>query len=189
MAQMTDVPRHLTTAELEAGLDDVRRSPSDGGRVEMIVARPSVGERRILDVGEVTVERGLAGDDWYERGSSRTDDGRGHPDMQLTLVNRRFLDLVAGDRDRWALAGDQLVVDLDLGTANLATGQQLRIGSAVVEVTPMPHTGCRKYTDRYGKDAVVFANSEVGRQLRLRGMYVRVVVAGAIAVGDAIDKL
>jgi MOSC domain-containing protein YiiM len=155
----------------------------------MIVARPAVGERRVLDVGDVTVERGLVGDDWYERGSRRTDDGRAHPDMQLTLVNRRFLDLVAGARDRWPLAGDQLIVDLDLSTANLAPGQQLRIGSELVEVTSVPHTGCRKYTDRYGKDAVVFANGEVGRQLRLRGMYVRVVASGTLRVGDTITRL
>lgn len=189
MAQTTDVPRHLTTAELEAGLDEVRRSPADGGRVEMIVARPAEDERVVLEVGHLTLDGGLAGDDWYERGSSRTDDGKGHPEMQVAVINRRFLDHVAGGQDRWPLAGDQLVVDLDLSTDNLEPGQRLQIGSAMLEVTVVPHLGCAKFIERFGRDAMVFANGPVGRALRLRGIYLKVVEAGTIEVGDTITKL
>ena len=155
----------------------------------MIVARPAEGERVELEVGELTCEDGLVGDDWRTRGSSRTPDGSAHPDMQLTLINRRFLALVAGDRDRWRLAGDQLVVDLDLGVDNLVPGQRLAVGSAVVEVTPAPHNGCRKFTGRFGADAVRFTASELGRQLRLRGVHVRVVEPGTVRPGSAVVKL
>lgn len=155
----------------------------------MVVARPAEGERVELEVGELTPEDGLVGDDWRSRGSRRTPDGSAHPDMQIAVVNRRFLALVAGSRDRWRLAGDQLVVDLDLGVDNLAPGRRLAIGSAIVEVTPAPHNGCRKFTERYGADAVRFTASELGRQLRLRGVYVRVVRPGTVRPGDAIVKL
>lgn len=182
-------PRFRSTAALEAAAGHLRDSPPDHGRVEMIVARPADGERVELEIGELTLADGLVGDDWRTRGSSRTPGGSAHPDMQLALINRRFLALVAGDRDRWPLAGDQLVVDLDLGVANLPPGQRLAIGSAVVEVTPAPHNGCRKFTARFGADAVRFTASELGQQLRLRGVYVRVVRPGTVRRGEAVVKL
>jgi MOSC domain-containing protein YiiM len=117
-------------------------------------------------------------------------DGSAHPEMQLTLMNGRFLDLIADhDKERWPLAGDQLVVDMDLGLANLAVGQRLRLGTAVVEVTAVPHTGCRKFTDRFGADAVKFANSDIGKGLRLRGIYVKVVEPGTVQTGDFGQKI
>jgi hypothetical protein len=182
--------KNLNMAELEAGLGPVQDSPTDGGVVQMIVARPADGERLVLTTGELTVADGLKGDNWRPRGSKRTDDGSAHPEMQLTLMNGRFLNLVAGnDRERWPLAGDQLIVDMDLGVENLPVGQRLQLGTAVVEVTAVPHTGCAKFTDRYGMDAVKFANSETGKALRLRGMYVKVIKSGVVETGDAVLKM
>jgi len=181
--------KQLNTAELEAGLERVKDSPMDGGLVQMIVARPSDDERLVLTSGELTVANGLEGDNWRTRGSKRTADGSAHPEMQLTLMNGRFLAQVAGEPDRWPLAGDQLIVDMDLGIENLPIGQRLQVGTAVVEVTTVPHTGCRKFSDRFGVDALKFANSETGKTLRLRGLYVKVVEPGMVETGDIVKKI
>ena len=180
---------HLTTAELEAGLAVVRQSPKDGGRLEMIVRRPRVDEREVLEEGELDLELGLVGDTWLERGSSRTADGSAHPDMQLNVINARLLDLVAQDKARWQLAGDQLVVDFDLSEENIPPGTQLAIGSAVIEVTAQPHTGCQKFVARFGREAMLFVNSPVGKQLHLRGINARVVQPGTIRQGDEVRKV
>src|SRR5262245_3500350 len=135
------VPRHLTTAELEAGLEDVRRSPADSGVLEMIVRRPAVGVRESLQEGELDMAVGLVGDTWSTRTSRRTLDGSPHPGMQLNIMNARVVALVAQAKERWPLAGDQLFVDMDLSDANLPPGTRLRLGTAVIEVSAEPHTG------------------------------------------------
>lgn len=178
--------RHLTTEELQRGLDEIRRSPKTLGRLEMIVRRPAVGAREVLAEGQLDLAFGLVGDTWETRGSTRTSDGTRHPDMQINLMNARVVALVAQDRARWPLAGDQLFVDLDLSTANLPPGTRLRIGSAVLEVTAQPHTGCAKFVERFGLDAMKFVNSPVGRALCLRGINARVAEAGVIREGDPI---
>jgi hypothetical protein len=180
---------YLTTEQLEAGLDNVRQSPKDVGTLEMIVRRPRVEGREVLEEGELDLEMGLVGDNWMERGSSRTADGVAHPDMQLNVINARLLDLVAQDKARWQLAGDQLVVDFDLSEANIPPGTQLAIGSAVIEVTAQPHTGCQKFVARFGREAMLFVNSPVGKQLHLRGINARVVQPGTIRRGDAVRKV
>ncbi len=180
---------HLSTTELESGLDKIRRSPASDGPLEMIVRRPDIDERESLQVGELSCEDGLVGDNWRVRGSSRTDDGSSHPDMQITIINSRLLQLVAPDSDQRLLVGDQLAVDLDLSGSNLPAGTQLSIGEAVLEVTDQPHTGCKKFNARFGVDALRFVNSEVGRGLRLRGINARVITPGRIEVGERVTKL
>lgn len=186
----THVAKHLTTEELEAGLPEIQRAPSAEGVVELIVRRPGVGEREVLEEGALDVAEGLVGDNWRVRGSSRTTDGLGHPEMQLNVMSARVVDLVAaGDRERWALAGDQLYVDLDLSEANLPPGTRLALGSAVIEVTHEPHTGCAKFVARFGKDAHRFVNTKTHRHLRLRGLNAKVVEPGTVRAGDAIRKV
>ncbi|MBA2742426.1 MAG: MOSC domain-containing protein [Actinobacteria bacterium] len=180
---------HVAAEELEAGLSQILSSPADLGTVELVVRRPSEGEREVLAEGLLDVERGLVGDDWQARGSRQTDDGSAHPGMQLTLMNARAIALIAGERERRALAGDQLYVDLDLSPENLPPGARLEVGSAVVEVTEVPHTGCAKFSQRFGSAAIRFVNSPSGRALRLRGMYVRVIEPGVARPGDSIRKL
>ena len=180
---------HLTMDELEAGLDEIRESPKDSGVLQLIVRRPQIEEREILDDGELDLHEGLVGDSWIKRGSSRTVDGSPHPDMQINVMNARVTSLVAQDKSRWHLAGDQLYLDLDLSEENLPAGTQLAIGSAVIEVTPPPHTGCNKFVARFGLDAMKFVNSPLGRQLRLRGMNAKVIQPGAIRVGNVVKKL
>jgi hypothetical protein len=180
--------KHLTIAELEAGLDHIRQSPVDDGVLELMVRRPQVAAREVLDEGELDLQHGLVGDSWTIRRSSRTVDGSPHPDMQLNIMNSRVIALVAGEKDRWQLAGDQFFVDLDLSEKNLPAGTRLTIGSAVIEVTPPPHLGCKKFVARFGLDAMKFVNSPVGRELRLRGINAKVVRGGWIRVGDSLRK-
>jgi hypothetical protein len=180
--------KHLTTAELEAGLSYVRDSPPDGGVVVLIARRPAVDEREVLTEATLDVEVGLAGDTWPTRPSSRTGDGSPHPGMQVTMMNSRAALLIAHDLERRVLAGDQLYADLDLSPANLPPGARLAVGSAVLEVTDQPHLGCAKFAARFGQDALRFVNSRVGRELRLRGLNARVIVSGTIRTGDAIFK-
>jgi len=180
---------HLTTAELEAGLDHVRCSPADDGKVDLIVRRPAVDAREVLEIGELDLEEGLVGDTWNVRGSSRTPDGGPHPDMQLNVINARAADLVAAHTDRRVLAGDQLHLDLDLSLDNLPAGTRLALGTAVIEVTEQPHTGCQKFSARFGLDALRFVNSPQGKALRLRGLNARVVVPGTVRAGDAVRKV
>ena len=180
--------RHLTTAELEAGLDVIRQSPKDDGVVELIVRRPAVGEREVIREAVLDITDGLVGDNWRTRGNPRTEDGKSHPDMQVNIMNVRAVALVAGDESRWPLAGDQLFVDLDLSGVNLPPGTRLAIGEALLEVTPPPHTGCLKFVARFGIDAMKFVNSPVGRAHNLRGINAKVVRNGRIRVGDLVSK-
>jgi hypothetical protein len=129
------------------------------------------------------------GDSWITRRSSRTPDGSPHPDMQLNIMNSRATALVAQHKDRWQLAGDQLYLDMDLSEENLPAGSRFTIGTAVIEVSPQPHLGCRKFVSRFGVEAMQFVNSPVGRQLRLRGINARVVSGGVIRVRDVVRKI
>jgi hypothetical protein len=181
--------KQLTMTELEAGLETIAASPKDRGRVEMIVRRPEVGAREVLHEGQLDLEEGLIGDSWKRRSSRRTADGAPHPDMQLNLMNSRVVALVSQDKARWPLAGDQLFVDFDLSDANVPAGTRLALGSAVIEVTAQPHTGCSKFVERFGADAMKFVNSTERKALNLRGINARVVTPGSLRVGDTISKL
>jgi hypothetical protein len=180
---------HLTMKELEAGLDHIRLSPKDEGVVELIVRRPNIDAREILEEAEFSTTDGLIGDSWNFRRSSSTSDGSPNTEMQINIMNARAVALVAQDRERWPLAGDQLFIDMDLSKANLPVGSQISIGSAVLEVTAPPHTGCSKFVSRFGLDAMKFVNSEAGRELCLRGINAKVVQAGTIRVGQIVRKM
>ena len=181
--------KHLTMDELEAGLDEIRQAPKDEGVLQLIVRRPQIDEREILDEAELHLQEGLIGDSWIRRSSKKTADGSPHPDMQINVMNARVAALVAQDKSRWHLAGDQLYLDMDLSSENLPAGTQLAIGSAVIEVTPPPHTGCKKFVARFGLDAMKFVNSPLGRELQLRGVNAKVVQPGVIRVGNVAKKL
>ena len=176
-----------TAAELEAGLDDIRKSPADAGTLRLIVRRPKSGVREIVSDAALDPDEGVIGDSWKKRGDVRTR-GPADPETQVTIMNARAAALVAETEERWPLAGDQLFVDFDLSLDNLPAGTQLAIGSAVVRVSTTPHTGCRKFVERFGLDAMKFVNSPVGRALNLRGINARVVRAGSIRVGDTVRK-
>jgi hypothetical protein len=180
---------HRTRAELLAGLDHVAGAPSDGGRLELVVRRPTPGARETLDCGELTREDGLVGDGWLARGSRQSPDGSAEPARQITLMNSRAAALFAGDRSCWALAGDQLYVDFDLSVDNVPAGTRLRIGAVVVEVSAEPHTGCQKFTERFGVEATRFLRSAEGGPYQLRGINARIVRPGTVSVGDSVEKV
>jgi len=172
---------YRTTTELEQGLDQICQSPTDEGRLELIVRRPIKGKREVLIEGELTFAEGLAGDCWKDHSP--------HPDMQINIMNARAIGVIAPSRTEWALAGDQLFVDLDLSASNLPPGTRLEVGSAIVEITAPPHTGCSKFAARFGVDAVKFVNSPRGRSLNLRGLNARVVKPGVVRNGDKVVKI
>ena len=180
---------HRTADELAAALDEIRQSPATAGTVELIVRRPAENDREVLDEAMLDLDLGLVGDMWKARGSSRTPDRSANPDAQLTLMNARAAEVIAGSKERRQLAGDQLFVDLDLSIDNLPPGTRLAVGDAVIEVTPEPHTGCAKFSARFGTEALKFVNKSPGRELRLRGVNTRVVTPGTVRAGDAISKL
>lgn len=180
--------RHLTLAEMEAGLETIRQSPKDVGVLKLIVCRPNTDERAVLEAGTLDPTHGLIGDNWKARGSRGTPDGSANLEMQINIMNARVIELVAQEKSRWALAGDQLFVDFDLSEANVPSGTRLSIGAAVIEITPPPHLGCKKFSARFGSDAVKFVNSDEGKLLHLRGVNAKVVQPGAIRVSDVVRK-
>ena len=179
---------NLTHQQLTDGLDHIQDSPTNAGLIEMLVLRPDVDERQVVEHAEFVVGEGLVGDNYIVRGNKRTHDGKAHPEAQVTVMNSRVLNLISGgDRERWPLAGDQILVDMDLSLSNLPTGTRLSLGTAVLEVSAKPHTGCAKFAQRFGLDAAKWINSDA--ELRLRGINAIVVTAGTCSVGDVVTKI
>lgn len=169
-------------------LDHVRAAPADRGRVESIVLRPKVDERVVVQAAMVDAQDGVIGDSWRARGSSKPS-GSANPESQVTVMSVRALAAIEPDESRWPLAGDQLLVDADLSVANLPAGSRFAVGDVILEVSETPHTGCSKFSARFGSDALRWVNSPEGRELRLRGVNTRVVQGGAVQVGDVIRKV
>jgi MOSC domain-containing protein YiiM len=172
-----------TAEELWADLDAVRAAPREEGTLELIATRPAVGERSVVEEAELDVADGVIGDSWSRRGK------RPNPKSQVAVMSARAAAMIAGDREHWALAGDQLYVDLDLSATNLPPGTRLAIGSAILEVSDLPHLGCGKFTARYGADARDLVNSPDGVALNLRGINTRIVQSGTVRRGNAVRKL
>ncbi|KHD77622.1 hypothetical protein MB27_10940 [Actinoplanes utahensis] len=183
--------RHRSLDEIRNGLHVVRQSPQEVGTLELAVRRPTPGTREVLAEAVLDPVAGLVGDSWSRRPNSRTPDRTPHPDMQLNVINSRFTELIAGpDRDAWALAGDQLYVDLDLSADALPAGSRLAIGDrAVIEVTAEPHNGCAKFAARFGRDAHKLVWTDEAKNLRLRGLNARVITGGTITPGDTVRRI
>lgn len=173
---------------LDRILRDLREAPRDEGRLVLIVRRPAKGEREVVSDAILDPIAGLVGDDWQRRGSRSTPDGAADPAAQLTIMSTWVLAAIEPDRSRWPLAGDQLYVDLDLSNENLPAGTRIVVGGAEVEVSAKPHTGCAKFSARFGSDTLRRINGPVGREHRMRGLNARIVRGGTIRTGDAVRK-
>jgi hypothetical protein len=186
---MHTAPQYVTAIELEQGLPEVLASPHDAGRLDAIFVRPATNERLALSTAQLTPEGGIDGDRWVRDSYYRLKDGRSDPSCQVSLMNARFLRQIAGDENSICLAGDNLIVDLDLSEANLPAGSRLAIGDQVVlEISELSHTGCSKLEGRYGNQARTFMNNQRGQSLHLRGRYARIIRGGTIHVGDTVSK-
>ena len=186
---ITNILTHLNAEELLAGLDHIRSSPKGEGVLDLIVRRQAINEREAVEQAELDLIQGLVGDTWNRRRSTSTPDGSPNLEMQITVMNSRVAALVAREKDRWQLAGDQLYIDMDLSAENLPAGARLAVGSSVIEVTAPPHLGCKKFVARFGAEAMKFVNSPVGRELRLRGIHARIIEPGVIRTGDVARKI
>lgn len=187
MEQTTDAVK--TFESLNAAWRQMHKSPSDGGRVDMISRRPQADQREEMPSALFTAANGLEGDDWLARARRKSPDREPVMETQVTLMNSRVIQLLTADKTRWAEAGDQLFVDIDISMSNLPPGTRLQIGGAVLEIARTPHTGCGKFARRFGASARKWVMSDEGKNQRLRGVYARVVQDGVIAVGDRIQKL
>lgn len=181
--------KYLSMTELEAGMEYIRQSPEDNGILKMIVRRPKDDEREVVERAELDLSEGLVGDNWRARGSNHTADGSANPNAQITVMNARTIELLAQEEERWSLAGDQLYIDMDLSDDNIPPGTRLAIGSAILEVSAVPHTGCKKFSARFGLEAMKFVNSPEGKRLHLRGINTKIVQAGVIQIGDVVKKI
>jgi MOSC domain-containing protein YiiM len=174
--------------ELDPAYADLRAAPRDAAVVTLLVARPTRDERAIVTEAVLDVDEGMVGDDWKARGSWSKPGTGANREAQLTLMSTRVLAAIEPDAARWPLAGDQVLLDLDLSEENLPVGTRLLVGEAEVEVTALPHTGCAKFAARFGHDALRWISTHEGRALRMRGMYVQVVRSGTVRTGDTVRK-
>ncbi|MCH6259429.1 hypothetical protein MLD52_22935 [Puniceicoccaceae bacterium K14] len=155
---------------LESQIEYIRNAPKDNGLVKMIVIRPKKDERQTLKECYFSFKGGVEGDNWALGCWKSLPDGSPHPDVQVSITNSRVLETIEPSENRRALAGNNLVVDLDLSDESLKPGDKLHIGDAVLEITDTPHNGCKKYQDRFGAETLKFVNSKTGKQLHLRGI-------------------
>ena len=183
-AMSTDL--HVPREDLDVQLPALRALGTDEGTLELIVVRPTEGERETPETAELSIEEGLVGDRWKAHAGA---DGRVHRENQLTIASTHLLGLIA-EPERWPLAGDNLLVDMGLDKESLPAGSRLAIGdTVVVQISEEPHTGCAKFSARFGSDALKFINSPEGRELRLRGVNAHVIVPGTISTGDAVRRV
>jgi hypothetical protein len=175
-----DAAHHLASDELERGYAQLS-PPKDSGELALICARGEDGQRSELQRAALSVRGGLPGDAWFRDCPEKVD-------AQLTVMRVDVARLFANGQSI-TLAGDNLFVDLDLSKANLPCGSRLRIGGALLEVTPEPHNGCLKFRQRFGADALRFTAEPNRHDQHLRGIYLKTVEAGEVAVGDTIEVL
>lgn len=186
---VTAAAPYLPYADLAARLLGATAPPAppDDGTVSLIVQRPAVNARAVVDAAEMSVARGMAGGGWQLRPERGTVD-------QICVMSTAAIRAFAGDDPRaWPAAGDQLFLDLDLRRANLRAGDRVAVGAdadaVLLEVTPKPHNGCAKFARRYGDDALKVVMAPLGKERRLRGIYFRVVREGVVRKGDRVRKV
>jgi hypothetical protein len=176
-----DPARFRSLEDLEAMLDAFPAESTEKGYVALLMRRGSIGQREVLERAKLTPETGIPDDSWFR-------DAERNRDMQIAVMQKNVAELIANGQPL-ALFGDCLILDLDLSTANLPAGSRLRVGNAILEVTPEPHNGCRKFRARFGGDALRFVSMRERRHRNLRGIYMRVAEAGEVRTRDRVEVL
>jgi len=172
-----DSSLHLSLEELERGLE-VLNPPRDAGELALIVSRGDDGHRSTPDRMVLSPERGVPGDVWWRDSPAKID-------SQISIMRADIARLVANGQPL-SLVGDNLLVDLDLSVSNLPQGSRLQVGTSFLEITPEPHNGCLKFRQRFGRFALRVTADRRFKDLRLRGIYAKVMEEGEIEVGDPI---
>ena len=167
-----------TCDELERLWSEADQLPQDTGTVNLICARKGDGVHDVLEVGTLSTEAGLVGDRWA--------DGKRKPGYQVTLMMTRVAEMICTDEQPLHMPGDNFLVDFDLSEARVPAGTRIRLGAALLEVSSDPHTGCKKFNERFGKEALHWINEESGRLRHLRGINCRVIEGGEVRPGDTI---
>jgi hypothetical protein len=173
---------HTSWDDLETRWHDLLAASPASGTIQLLVVRAGGGTHDTPSRISLDPATGIQGDRWF---AGETPD----PQTQVSLIDHRVVcTLVGGDAARWHTPGDNVVVDLDLNQAALPAGTRLRLGSAVIEISAKPHTGCHKFRARLGDEALRWVNAHPHRSRRLRGVYARIVTAGEVAVGDRVSR-
>lgn len=176
-----DPSRHRVREELDALLASLPPAPVDEGRLALLVRRGEAGRRETPDHAVLDPLSGLPGDAWERRPERK-------PEAQLTVMQLDIARLIANGQPL-ELSGDNIVVDLDLSAENLPIGSRIRIGEALLEVTPKPHNGCKKFRARFGEDALRFVSDPIQRHRNFRGIYLCVLERGVARLGDAVTVI
>jgi len=174
-----DPRRFAARDRLVSALDALAAAPIGSGRLAFLVRRGRGGRREVLERARLTPAEGMPGDAWGRR-VLRT------ATAQLAVMQHGVAELIANGQPL-ALFGDQLFLDMDLSAEHLPTGSRVRIGGALLEVTPKAHNGCKMFAARFGDEALQFVSEPVRRPRNLRGIYMCVLEAGDVAPGDRVD--
>jgi MOSC domain-containing protein YiiM len=176
-----DPSRFLPFVELERRLDLISPTPTEAGHVAFVMVRGDGGRRELPSRIQLSRDGGVVGDAWSRKAQP-------DPQMQIAVMQARVAELIANGQPL-ALFGDCLHLDLDLSQSNLPPGSQVRIGGAILLVTPAPHNGCRKFQARFGPDALRLVAGKTLRHRNLRGIYMRVMEPGEVALNDPVQVL
>jgi MOSC domain-containing protein YiiM len=173
--------RFLTLDDLRRTFDTLPGAPRNRGRVVLMVRRRERGRREAPHRLQLTPETGVPGDAWITRGQP-------DPAAQIAVMQADVAELIANGQPL-ELFGDNLFLELELSVANIPPGSRVRVGNATMEVTPKAHNGCRKFQARFGLDALRFVSDPYLRLRNLRGIYMRVLEPGEVAVGDPVEVI
>lgn len=180
---------HASRAECDAALPHILAAPKGRAPIESLCFRPDYGARAFPEALRLSVAGGIEGERWLKAPWIRLPDGRPDPRIQVSILSRRVLDLVWRDKERAPHPGDTMIVDMDLSEAALPVGARLRAGTALLEVTDLFNTGCRKWHERYGAPSLAWINAPENRPHRLRGVLCRIVGDGEVRHDDWLEAV